>query len=29
MMKHKIYVVGIGPGREDMMKGAALEALEQ
>lgn len=29
MMKHKIYVVGIGPGREDMMTGAALEALEQ
>lgn len=27
-MKHKIYVVGMGPGREDMMTGEALAALE-
>ncbi len=29
LMKHKIYIVGIGPGREDMMTGQALAALEQ
>lgn len=29
MMKHKIYVVGMGPGREDMMTGQALKVLEQ
>lgn len=28
-MKHKIYLVGMGPGREDMMTGEALAALEQ
>lgn len=28
-MKNKIYIVGIGPGREDMMTGEALQALEQ
>lgn len=29
MMKHKIYVVGMGPGREDMMTKEAIAALEQ
>lgn len=29
MMKHKIFIVGMGPGREDMMTGQALQALEQ
>lgn len=28
-MKSKIYVVGMGPGREDMMTGEAIQALEQ
>ncbi len=28
-MKHKIFVVGMGPGKEDMMTGEALYALEQ
>ena len=28
-MKNKIYIVGMGPGREDMMTGEALQALEQ
>lgn len=28
-MKHKIYIVGMGPGREEMMTGEALQALEQ
>ena len=27
-MKHKIFVIGMGPGRENMMTGQALEALE-
>lgn len=29
MMKHKIFIVGMGPGREDMMTRHALQALEQ
>ncbi len=29
MKKYKIYVVGIGPGSEEMMTGQALEALEK
>lgn len=29
MMKNKIYVVGMGPGREEMMTGEAVAALEQ
>lgn len=29
MMKHKIFIVGMGPGREDMMTRQALQALEQ
>ncbi len=29
MMRHKIYIVGMGPGREAMMTGEALCALEQ
>lgn len=29
MMKNKIYVVGMGPGKEEMMTGEALSALEQ
>lgn len=29
MMKHRIFIVGMGPGREDMMTGEALRALEQ
>ena len=29
MMKNKIYVVGMGPGREEMMTGDALSVLEQ
>ena len=29
MMKNKIYVVGMGPGREEMMTGEALSVLEQ
>ncbi len=29
MMKHKIFVVGMGPGKEEMMTGEALYALEQ
>lgn len=28
-MKNKIYIVGMGPGREDMMTGEAVYALEQ
>lgn len=28
-MKHKIYIVGMGPGREDMMTGEALAVLDQ
>lgn len=28
-MKNKIYIVGMGPGRKDMMTGEALQALEQ
>lgn len=28
-MKHKIFVVGMGPGKEEMMTGEALQALEQ
>lgn len=28
-MKHKIWIVGIGPGKEDMMTQEALAALEQ
>lgn len=28
-MKHKIFIVGMGPGREEMMTGEALHALEQ
>ena len=28
-MKAKIYVVGMGPGREEMMTGEAIQALEQ
>ncbi len=28
-MKNRIYIVGMGPGREEMMTGEALEALEQ
>lgn len=28
-MKNKIYIVGMGPGREDMMTGEALHVLEQ
>lgn len=29
MMKHKIFIVGMGPGKEEMMTGEALEVLEQ
>lgn len=29
MMKNRIYVVGMGPGREEMMTGEALSILEQ
>ncbi|MBR1390348.1 MAG: precorrin-3B C(17)-methyltransferase [Lachnospiraceae bacterium] len=28
-MKHKIYVVGMGPGREEMMTGEAIRVLEE
>ena len=28
-MTNRIYSVGMGPGREEMMTGEALEALEQ
>ena len=28
-MEHRIYIVGRGPGREDMMTGEAVRALEQ
>ncbi len=28
-MRHKIMIVGMGPGREDMMTAQAMEALEQ
>lgn len=27
--KHKIYIVGIGPGKEEMMTGQAIRALEE
>lgn len=27
-MKHNIYLVGMGPGKEEMMTGEALKALE-
>lgn len=29
MRKHRIFIVGIGPGREEMMTGEAVQALEQ
>lgn len=29
LMKNKIYVIGMGPGREEMMTGEAIAALEQ
>lgn len=29
MMKNKIYIVGMGPGKEEMMTGEALSVLEQ
>ena len=29
MMKNKLYVVGMGPGKEEMMTGEALSVLEQ
>ena len=29
MMKNKIYVVGMGPGKEEMMTGEALSVLDQ
>lgn len=29
MIKHRICIVGMGPGREDMMTGEAIAALEQ
>lgn len=28
-MKHKIYIVGMGPGKEEMMTGEAIQILEQ
>ena len=28
-MERKIYIVGMGPGREDMMTGEAVRALDQ
>ena len=28
-MKNRIYIVGMGPGREEMMTGEAIYALEQ
>lgn len=28
-MKHRIYIIGMGPGKEEMMTGEALSALEQ
>ena len=28
-MKNEIYIVGMGPGREEMMTGEAVYALEQ
>ncbi len=28
-MEHRIYIVGMGPGREDMMTGEAVRALER
>ena len=28
-MSNRIYIVGIGPGREEMMTGEAIAALEQ
>lgn len=29
MRKHRIFIVGMGPGREEMMTGEAVQALEQ
>ena len=29
MTKNKIYVVGMGPGKEEMMTGEALSVLDQ
>lgn len=29
MKKHRIFIVGMGPGREEMMTGEAVQALEQ
>lgn len=29
MMKNSIYIIGIGPGKEEMMTGEALQALEK
>lgn len=29
MMKHRIYIVGIGPGKEEMMTGEAIRVLEE
>ena len=28
-MKNKIWIVGMGPGKEEMMTGRAIEVLEQ
>ena len=28
-MKNKIWIVGMGPGNEEMMTGRAIEVLEQ
>ncbi|MFW5630688.1 MAG: SAM-dependent methyltransferase, partial [Acetivibrio ethanolgignens] len=28
-MRNRIYIIGMGPGREEMMTGEAIEALEQ
>ena len=28
-MKNRIYIVGMGPGKEEMMTGEALKALEE
>ena len=28
-MKNSIYIIGIGPGKEEMMTGEALQALEK
>ena len=29
LMKNKLYVVGMGPGKEEMMTGEALSVLDQ